>query len=136
MKTIKQIYIKTLVLGLAFAGVFAITTPALQAGALECSVLPNEICSSADYKGDNVSNTGIWKLLVLVINIMTTGVALTAVGGIVYGSILYTSAAGNPEQVKKAKMMLLNVAIGVLAFALMYSLLQWLIPGGVFNNAP
>ena len=68
-----------------------------------------------------------------MVNILTAGVALTAVAGIVYGAVLYVSAANSPEQVKKAKTILINVVIGVVTFALMYSLLQWLIPGGVFN---
>jgi len=49
----------------------------------------------------------------------------------VYGSILYTSAGGNPEQVKKARTIFTNVVIGVVAFAGMWALLNFIIPGGV-----
>jgi hypothetical protein len=51
----------------------------------------------------------------------------------VYGAVLYTSAGGNQEQVKKARTIFTNVAIGIIAFAAMWSLLNWLVPGGVFS---
>jgi archaellum component FlaF (FlaF/FlaG flagellin family) len=63
---------------------------------------------------------------------MTAGVAILAIIGIIYAAVLYTSAGPNQEQVKKAKDMLRNVVIGIIAFALMAALLQWLVPGGVF----
>jgi len=77
--------------------------------------------------------TGVWSLLLTVINIMTAGVGVLALAGIIYGAVLYTSAGGNPEQVKKARTIFTNVVIGVIAFAAMYTLLNFLVPGGVFN---
>lgn len=81
----------------------------------------------------NLSQNGVWGLLLLAINILTAGVGIAAIGGIVYGSILYTSAGGSPEQVKKAVGIITNVVIGIVAYALMFGLLNFLIPGGVFN---
>jgi len=83
-----------------------------------------------DAKG--VEATGLWSILILVINILTAGVGVVALGGIVYGSVLYTSAGGNQEQVKKAMGIFTNVVIGIIAFAGMWALLNFLIPGGVF----
>ena len=133
MKKIKQLSKMYIMTGLMIAGVAAFALPATQASALECSTLPQSLCDAAGYEGSDVKQSGIWQLLLLVVNILTAGVALTAVAGIVYGAVLYVSAANSPEQVKKAKTILINVVIGVVTFALMYSLLQWLIPGGVFN---
>ncbi len=84
-------------------------------------------------EGDDITNTGIWGLLNMAIGILTAGVGVVALGGIVYGAILYTSAGGNPEQVKKARTIFMNVAIGVIAFAGMFALLEFLIPGQVFG---
>lgn len=75
----------------------------------------------------------IWELLQTTIGILAAGVGVLALAGIVYGAVLYTSAGGNPEQVKKAKNIFVNVVIGVVAFAGMYVVLEFLIPGGVFN---
>lgn len=98
---------------------------------LNCAILPSEICEAA--KEENLETSGVWLILVYVLNILTAGVAVVALAGVVYGSVMYTSSAGNPEQTKKAMGIIQNVVIGILAYAVMYSLLQWLIPGGVFN---
>ncbi len=66
-------------------------------------------------------------------NILTAGIGIAAVAGIVYGSVLYSSAGGNPDGIKKAKEIIQNVILGLLAYALMYAVLNWLIPGGVLN---
>lgn len=78
---------------------------------------------------------GIWSLLELAINIMTAGVGIVAVGGIVWGSILYASAGGNPEQVKQAITIIKNVVIGLFMYFLAYAALNYLIPGGIFNSS-
>jgi len=82
--------------------------------------------------GASVENTGVWGILLLAINILTGLVGLAAVIGVVYGSVLYTSAGGNQEQVKKAMGIITNVVIGVITYALMYSVSNFLIPGGIF----
>ena len=80
-----------------------------------------------------VERNAIWGLLVLAINIMTAGIGIAAVGGILYGSILYTSSEGSAETTKKARKIISNVVIGLLMYALMYAFLNYMIPGGMFN---
>ena len=127
----KKIYtaILSLVIMMSFGLVAAMASPTQ---ALECSVLPSDLCSSAETTPSTAQDSVVWDLLTLILNILTAGAAIAAVGGIVYGAVLYTSAGGSQEQVKKARGIFVNVAIGVVAFASMYALLQWLIPGGVF----
>lgn len=43
------------------------------------------------------------------------------------------SAGGSPEQVKKARVTFTNVIIGVVAFGGMFTLLNFIVPGGIFN---
>ena len=74
----------------------------------------------------------MWGLLIIALNILTAGVGVLAVGGIVYGAILYTTAEDKADQVKKAQDVIQNVVIGLIAFALMWAGLNFLIPGGVF----
>lgn len=109
-------------------------------GVLSVSAAPS--CGGVDTaiiscQGDDGSNgaegSGLWGLLLMAITILTAGVGVVALGGIVWGAVLYTSAGGNPEQVRKAKGIFMNVAIGVISFAGMYVLLNFIIPGGVFN---
>lgn len=103
--------------------------------AAECGGADTAIinCSQNGGKTTDVTQTGIWALLELVINIMTAGVGIAATGGIVYGSILYASSSGNVEQTKRARAIILNVVIGIVAYALTYAFLNWLIPGGIFS---
>lgn len=82
--------------------------------------------------GTDVENNGIWGLLLIVINVLTAGVGVLAVGGIVYAAVLYTTAEDKADQVKKSTDVITNVVIGLVAFALMWAGLNFLIPGGVF----
>jgi hypothetical protein len=76
---------------------------------------------------------GVTSILLLIINILTAGIGVAAVGGVVYGAILYTSAGGSMDQTKRAKTIIFNVVIGLVVYALMYSFMNYLIPGGIFN---
>ncbi len=82
--------------------------------------------------GDNIEDSGLWGLLIIALNIMAGLVGVVAVGGIVYGAILYASAQDNASQVQEAVGVIRNVVIGVVLFMGMYALLQFLVPGGVF----
>lgn len=76
-----------------------------------------------------------WKIediLNMILLVVTTGVGIAAVGAIVYAGILYITARDNAGQVSKAKTMIMNTVIGVIAYVLMWAFLQWIIPGGVF----
>ncbi len=106
------------------------TFAANQCGGVETAIIS---CTQKGGLKATVENTGAWGILLLAINILTAGIGIAAIGGIVYGAILYTSAGGSPEQVKKATTIITNVVIGVVAYALMFSGLNFLIPGGLFN---
>ena len=86
----------------------------------------------ADGLTPSVEQSGIWKLLLLVINIMTAGVGVLAIGGVAYGSFKYTTSAGNSEKAKEARAIIFNVIYGLIAYALMFSFLNYIIPGGLF----
>lgn len=106
----------------------------LKAGESCCGGVVTSIisCDEGDSTTD-IKDTGIWGILMLVINILTAGVAVAAVAGIVWGSILFTTATGSPEQFKKARMVILNTVIGIVLYGAMFSFLNFLIPGGIFN---
>jgi hypothetical protein len=87
---------------------------------------------SATNSGTTEDN-GIWALLLIALNILTAGVGILAVGGIVYGSILYTTAEDKADQVKKATDIITNVVIGLILFAFMWAGLNFIVPGGVFQ---
>lgn len=118
----------------SLVSIFAIASFPLTANAATCGGTDTSIISCPqDNKGDKLEDNGVWGLLLLVLNIMTAGVGIVAVGGIVYGSILYTSAGDSSEKVKKAISVIMNVVIGIVAYVAMYAVLQFLIPGGIFS---
>lgn len=120
--------------GLLLIPVVSVLSFAQPAFAAEkCGGVDTAIIKCGGNKGGDLEDSGLWGLLMLVINIMTAGVGVLALAGFVYGAILYTSAGGNPEQVKKARTIFANVVIGVVAFGGMFTLLNFIVPGGVFN---
>ncbi len=130
-QTLKQIILLTAVsVGLLIA---VIPNNALAADT-SCGT-PTAILSCKDVKpgSTKIEQTAVWSLLLQVLDILTAGVGVAAVGGVVYGAVLYTSAGGNAEQVKKAREVIRNVVIGILTYALMYAALNFIIPGGVFS---
>ena len=75
-----------------------------------------------------------WKIediLNMVLVVVTTGVGIAAVGSIVFAGILYITARDNAAQVSKAKTMITNTIIGIIAYILMWAFLEWIIPGGI-----
>lgn len=93
-------------------------------------------CGGADTSVIECSGTGagaIFDILKIVIQILTAGIGIAAVGATIYGAILYTSSADSPEKIKKAKEIWINTVIGLIFFAFMVALTNFLIPGGVFG---
>ena len=114
------------------AGMLFSTQPASAKGdGIVCSVLPQTICDAAG-KGA-LKNSGTWALLLFVLQILSIGIGIVAVGAIGYAGFLYATASDNEGQVKQAKEMIRNTAIGIVMYGLMYVLLQFLVPGGVFT---
>ena len=73
----------------------------------------------------------IEKILMIILNLLVYGLGAAAVFGVVIAGIQYMTARDDPGQVAKAKKKLIEIAIGLLAWALMYTVLNWLIPGGL-----
>lgn len=63
----------------------------------------------------------------------TLGLGILAVFFLVISGIQYAAAQDNPQAVAGAKTRIYNVVIGIVIYAFMFGLLQWLIPGGVFS---
>ena len=68
-----------------------------------------------------------------VIGILAVGVGILAVGTTILGGILYSMSGDNPEQLKRAKTIWINTVIGLILFAFLVAITNFLIPGGVFG---
>ena len=72
---------------------------------------------------------GIKHILGLVVRIMTVGIGILATIGVVVSGIQYMTAGGNEERTRKSKRRIFEIVIGVLAYVLVFAVLDWLIPG-------
>lgn len=103
---------------------------AKECGGVEVAFL--ECPTSNSGSNDPLEKSALWSVLTLVLNVMLGGVAVAAVGGLVYGAIMYASAQDNASQVQEAIGIIRNVVIGLVMFMLMWAGIQYLVPGGVF----
>jgi hypothetical protein len=129
-KTIVMVVAAFAVMGIGLA---VAPTAAADCGDIKTSIIGGDACKGINNKSSNTQDNGIWKILIFVLNIMTAGIGILGVAGIVYGSVLYTTAGDKAEQTKKAIGIITNVVIGIIAYALMYLVLNFLIPGGIFT---
>lgn len=99
----------------------------------ECGGAKTSLIECDAQNSEDIADNGIWQVLLMVINILTAGIGLAGVGGIIYGAILYTTAEDKAAQVQQAVDIIRNVLIGLVAFGLMWAGLNFIIPGGVFS---
>lgn len=84
---------------------------------------------NVDTDADN-GKEAIMDILNLVRNILVYGLGVVAVLGVVIAGILYMTARDNEQQVTLAKRRLFEVVIGLIAWAVMFAVLEWLLPTG------
>lgn len=135
MKNIR-VYIAQILISVGFLALATLSTPMYGSvayaqgacGSVETSIID---CDS-QLGGEDVEGSHIFGLIEMVMSIMTAGVGIVAVGGIVYGGLLYASAGDKADQVQKSIGVIKNVVIGLIAYAVLFAFVQYLIPGGVF----
>lgn len=59
---------------------------------------------------------------------------LAAVGGIIWGGIMYSSSIGDPQKVSRGKAIITRSLIGIVAFLFLYSAMQFMSPGGLMKQ--
>lgn len=97
-------------------------------GGVKTSILGGG-CVQDDGSGDSV-----FSILNVVLTILTFGVGIAATLGIVISGIQYLTAKDDPNKVATAKMRMLQIVIGLFLYAIMWGLLNFLLPGGLFSN--
>lgn len=129
-QTVKRILASALLIAGVIGAIAPVAVSAAECGGIETSIVS---CNQPGGKDADIKDTGVWGVLLLGINILTAGVGVVAVAGIVWASILYTSSGGEADKVKKAMTIISDIVIGIVAYALMYAALNFLVPGGLFN---
>jgi len=131
---------QTLILAAIFIGIGAIFTSPI-ASAETCVKDPKDnttfstsVLPCGGTNNGTVEDSGIWGLLILAVNILSAGVVIAAIGGVVYGSIMYTTSGGSVEQTKKARAIIANTIVGIVLYVAMWAFLNYIVPGGVFTT--
>jgi hypothetical protein len=68
------------------------------------------------------------------IQLLSALVGVVVVISIVIGGIQYSSSAGDPQRAQAAKNRIRNAIIALITFIFLYALLNFLVPGGLFNK--
>lgn len=109
-----------LVAGLSAAPVFADTSDDMKGNIIDCSAYAS------------VEGGGVYCILNVVLDILTYGVGILGVIGIVISGIQYATSEGDVAKMTKAKNRIVQVVIGLVIYAVMWAALKFLIPG--FGN--
>ncbi len=117
----------SITLTLATIGVVILALPQSVAAANSCAGVDTSLVSCTE-----TDETAIMYLIRQVVQVLVGGVGVLAVGAVAFGAILYASAADSPENIKKAKTIWMNTALGLITFAFMVAITNFIIPGGVF----
>ena len=106
-----------------------VAEPAYAEGVAEVMAVKTNIFGDVGTDGGE----GIKRLLGLALRIFLYGIGVVAVIGVVVAGIMYLTARDNEQQVVKAKTRLIEVVIGLIVWAMLFVVLQWLIPN--FNES-
>lgn len=95
----------------------------------------NQCGDTETYFNWGCSGTGeqITPLFLTIFNWLAVGVSIAVVAGIIYGAILYTTSGGAQDRAKKGIDTIRNAVIALILYFAMFSLLNFLVPGGLFS---
>ena len=82
---------------------------------------------------DGEDEKGMRHILLSIMDIMGVGIGILGVIGIMVAGIQYLAAAGDETKTIKARRRIAQIIIGIICYALLWSLAQWLLPGGFLS---
>ncbi len=99
----------------------------------DCAILPPSLCRDNLSRNDQVDSSGIWHIFKMVLKALTAIIGLIAIASIIVAGLIYATAQDSSEKVALAKKIIMNTIAGVILYALLLPITNWLIPGGIFN---
>lgn len=87
----------------------------------------SEVCPD-DTPGGNI----IYSYIALVIKFLSIGVGLVITLMIAVSGVQYMMARDDPKKIEAAKHKIWNAVLALILFILMYALINFIVPGGVF----
>lgn len=91
-------------------------------------------CDGTDAAGQQacLEENPIMGWIRFAVNFLSAGAGVVITIMVIVGGIQYASAGSNPQAVLAAKKKITSALIALVAFAFLFSFLQWLVPGGIF----
>lgn len=116
---------------MTLVGAAVLALPVVNAGSVYAAECTEDQKKAGNCVDTNIldNDGGIEGLLSLIVNILLYGLGAAATLGVVIAGIMYLTARDNPQQVAKAKTRLIEISIGLAAWAMLFALLQFLLPG-------
>lgn len=93
----------------------------------------NQTNPTADSLNNCLSQNRIVTRINDVIKILSGLVAIVITGSIIYGGFQYVIGGDVAEHVQAGKKRIIRSMVALILFFLIFSFLQWVIPGGIFN---
>ena len=81
----------------------------------------------------NIEENPIYVRLIEIINVLSVGVGIVITISVVYSGIQYITSRGDPAQTQKAIARITSAGIALVLYVFGWTILNWLIPGGVLN---
>ncbi len=89
-------------------------------------------CTAENPKG-GITRNPIYAMAKTFMQFLSALVGIAVTGGIIWGGIMYSTAQGNPAQSQKAIMIITNAVLGLILYILMFAIINFLVPGGLFT---
>ena len=126
MKKLKMIS-RIMMMGVFVFGLVTIVLSFSQPVFADCGGVQTSIinCNESDAK------SGIFAILGMVLNILTFGVGIAATAGFIFCGYQYMTSKNEPAVIAKIKTRILNIVIGLLAYAMFWAIIALLLPGGL-----
>ena len=83
---------------------------------------------------DDDEGCGMFMIANFVVDILSMGVVIVGVIGVTIAGTTYLTAKDSEEKTRKAKNRIFEIVIGLVAYAVLYVGVQWLLPGGRLNT--
>lgn len=93
----------------------------------------NLTCCPVKYSNDSLGCLYA-KYLNPAIALLSAIMGLVVVIAIVYGAFEYTTSNGDPQRAAAGRQKIINALLGLVAFILLYTFLQFIVPGGFLNG--
>jgi len=81
-----------------------------------------------------IGGNNITTAIFIIYNWLSIGVLIAVVAGIIIGAIQYSTAQGDSSKAKEAMVKIRNAALALGLYFLMWALLNFIVPGGLFND--